>query len=138
MDDGEKEKFKIDQSAVERAVHLTLAKSDTYDAQMPVSMKYKQLMNDVLSVEVTNNGSVTLMEFESNGVQPTSGNDGLTCSICGEVFTLVKDLRQHENEKHAQKGLQCSYCERWCPTKSALARHERIHTGMEMRPGLED
>lgn len=43
---------------------------------------------------------------------------------------LKRHISCHKQADPHNRGLQCSYCERWCATRSSLMRHERIHTGL--------
>lgn len=38
-------------------------------------------------------------------------------------------LKSHQSVHSTQRGFTCQACEKWFPTRSALVRHERTHTG---------
>lgn len=42
-------------------------------------------------------------------------------------------LKRHESVHVQQRGFTCQACEKWFPTRSALVRHERTHTGKEKK-----
>lgn len=73
------------------------------------------------------------MEFNTeNVVDNSGGNMYYECNQCHKEFSKYSQLKRHISchkvDPH-NRGLKCSYCDRWCPTKSSLVRHERIHTG---------
>lgn len=51
------------------------------------------------------------------------------CETCNVSFHFKKELRRHKSSNHKQiKSLTCGICNRTCPNRNAMWRHEKIHT----------
>ncbi|XP_013397168.1 zinc finger protein 665 [Lingula anatina] len=49
------------------------------------------------------------------------------CSICGESFSKMAELKKHRVKLHAEDVLKCHLCGRTCPNRSALYKHILRH-----------
>lgn len=90
---------------------------------------------------ITDDGRILFMEFNTENddnvaelAESGGGNMYYECNECHKFFSKYTQLKRHISchkvaDPH-NRGYQCSYCERWCATKSSLIRHERIHTGL--------
>lgn len=91
---------------------------------------------------ITDDGSILFMEFNTENVDNAAsesagsggGNKIYECNQCHKMFSKYTQLKRHischkVDDPH-NRGFKCSYCSRWCATKSSLMRHERIHTGL--------
>uniref|UniRef100_A0A336MRL0 CSON005323 protein n=1 Tax=Culicoides sonorensis TaxID=179676 RepID=A0A336MRL0_CULSO len=138
-------------AAIEKAVRATLGNQPNYSVKTNFQLKLEKLDSALTKAEViTDDGSILFMEFNTEnvvdsgsvGTGTTAGGGSITgsgggnmyyeCNQCHKEFTKFTQLKRHISchkvDPH-NRGLQCSYCERWCSTKSSLIRHERIHTG---------
>jgi KRAB domain-containing zinc finger protein len=51
------------------------------------------------------------------------------CEICNISFHFKKELQRHRRSIHIQvKSLTCSICNKTCPNRNSVWRHEKIHT----------
>ncbi|GFG30774.1 hypothetical protein Cfor_00169, partial [Coptotermes formosanus] len=51
------------------------------------------------------------------------------CEMCNINFHFKKELQRHKRSIHIQvKSLTCSICNKTCPNRNAMWRHEKIHT----------
>ncbi|XP_023721839.1 zinc finger protein 2 isoform X2 [Cryptotermes secundus] len=51
------------------------------------------------------------------------------CETCSISFHFKKELQRHKSSNHKQiKSLTCAVCNKTCPNRNAMWRHEKIHT----------
>ncbi|XP_021931565.1 zinc finger protein 813-like isoform X2 [Zootermopsis nevadensis] len=51
------------------------------------------------------------------------------CETCNINFHFKKELQRHKRSSHRQvKSLTCAICNKTCPNRNAMWRHEKIHT----------
>ncbi|XP_055639004.1 zinc finger and BTB domain-containing protein 47-like [Toxorhynchites rutilus septentrionalis] len=136
---GSADESEEDLEAVTNAVKAELAGQPGFNIGGSCIMKVEK-DNELTKVEVRgNDGSVICMEFST---EPKKKDDSLAvlrakmgnkmkCARCPTVFKSNRELREHTETVHptTSKGHTCDRCEKWCPTKSSLQRHYRIHTG---------
>ncbi|CAG0900252.1 unnamed protein product, partial [Cyprideis torosa] len=70
-------------------------------------------------------GIVSLIRFQKT----IAGQTPFKCAVCGNVFTLERNLHRHEMIHTGEKPFSCEVCGRRFTQKPHLRSHEIIHTG---------
>lgn len=126
-------------AAIEKAVRATLLNQDEPTLNSNFQLRLEKISENMTKAEVvSDDGNILFMEFNTAAsamATATPGNPAYNryaCVECNTEFSNQKQFRNHlshhPNDPH-EKGIQCRYCSKWCPTKSARERHERTHTG---------
>ncbi|XP_055595646.1 zinc finger protein 37-like [Uranotaenia lowii] len=121
--------------AVTNAVKAELAEQPGFDIDDKCVMKVEK-DRDRTKVEVQGmDGSIICMEFNTESTNKRRESmaalkaDGtFRCRHCEQVFETIEQLKTHAST-HPVSGHICNICGKWCPTKSSIDRHYRIHTG---------
>lgn len=129
-----------DIEAVTNAVKAELAEQPGFNVGENCIMKVEK-DRDLTKVEVrAEDGSIICMEFSTEPMKKPSESlatlrakvaGAFKCPHCIALCKTPKLLQEHVHTTHPEhnKGHVCDVCAKWCPTKSGLERHYRIHTG---------